>query len=99
AGRLHREGEMVSGLRRAALLGIALAALTLPASALAAPAPAGWWKLDEGSGTTAADAAGAHPATLRGGAGWTAGIVGPSALSTNGSTAFADTGDPVIDTS
>ena len=89
----------MSGFRRAALLCTAVAALTLPASAFAAPAPAGWWKLDDGTGTTAADAAGAHPATLRGGAGWTAGIVGPSALSTNGSSAFADTGDPVIDTS
>ena len=48
------------------------------------PAPVAHWAFDEGSGTTAADSAGAHPATLLGGAGWTPGIRGASALATNG---------------
>jgi hypothetical protein len=37
-------------------------------------APAGWWPLDDGAGPTAADAAGTgRPATLVGGAAWSAG--------------------------
>ncbi|WP_346433741.1 LamG-like jellyroll fold domain-containing protein [Nonomuraea composti] len=55
----------------------------------------GHWPMDEGQGTTAADAAGAHPATLSG-ATWTTGKTG-SALKLAGS--YAQTGGPVIDTS
>jgi hypothetical protein len=55
------------------------------------------YAFDENQGTTAADGVGAHPATLTGGAGWTAGKSG-SALSANGSGQFADTGASLLDT-
>jgi Concanavalin A-like lectin/glucanases superfamily len=55
------------------------------------------WAFDEGSGATAADSADGHPATLAGGAGWTAGIRGPFAPQTNGMSAYADAGAPPID--
>jgi hypothetical protein len=82
--------------RLAAIAAAALAACGLiaavPATAGAAggPVPVAHWAFDEGSGTTAADSADGHTATLVGGAGWTGGIRGPSALQTNGTTAFAD---------
>jgi Concanavalin A-like lectin/glucanases superfamily len=82
-------------------LAIAVAALALVvaavAPAVAAAAPIGRWAFDEGSGTTAADSGRTHPATLLGGAGWTTGIRGPSALQTNGASAYADTGASVVD--
>jgi alpha-L-arabinofuranosidase len=54
---------------------------------------------DEGTGTTAADSAGNHPATLLGGAGWTSGIVGPHALSLPGTSgSYADISSPVVNT-
>ncbi|MGW4411944.1 LamG-like jellyroll fold domain-containing protein [Nonomuraea sp. NPDC004702] len=56
--------------------------------------PAGHWPMDEGQGGTAADAAGAHPATLYG-ATWTSGRTG-GALRLAG--AYAQTGGPVADT-
>jgi hypothetical protein len=54
------------------------------APAAAAPPPVAHWTFNEGTGATAADSAGSHPATLLGGAGWTAGIQGPFALDTGG---------------
>ncbi|MEO3804314.1 LamG-like jellyroll fold domain-containing protein [Nonomuraea sp. B1E8] len=57
--------------------------------------PSGHWTMDDGQGTVAADATGAHPATLHG-ATWTAGRTG-SALGLAG--AYAQTSGPVIDTS
>jgi Concanavalin A-like lectin/glucanases superfamily len=86
-----------------AIAAVALAACGLiaavPASAGAAggPAPVAHWAFDEGSGATAADSADGHPATLTGGAGWAAGIRGPFALQTNGTSAYADAGAPPID--
>src|SRR4051812_17518439 len=71
-------------------------AMTVPAAAQASLA--GHWTFDEGSGTAAKDSAGAHDATLTGGASWGPGIRGASALTTNGSNGFADTGDTVLDT-
>jgi hypothetical protein len=59
----------------------------------------GFWPLDEGGGTTAADAAGDHDATLMGGAAWTPGHGGGSALLLNGTGAHADTGASLLDTS
>ncbi|MEU6715003.1 LamG-like jellyroll fold domain-containing protein [Nonomuraea sp. NPDC046802] len=56
--------------------------------------PTGHWKLDEGQGTVAADATGAHPATVQG-ATWTPGRNG-SALRLSGGS--AQTAGPVIDT-
>src|SRR5690349_18834759 len=61
-----------------------------------AATPVGQWAFDEGSGTTAADKAGTHPATLTTGASWTAGVIGSNALSVNGSS-FANTGASILD--
>src|SRR5690349_10171279 len=83
-----------------------LVALMLTATALvvvgghhaaqaATPAPVSHWQFDEGTGTTAADSAGSHPATLTGAATWGTGIQGPHALVTNGG--YADTGRPAFD--
>jgi len=55
------------------------------------------YPFDENAGTVAADAAGDHDATLVGGASWTAGKSG-SALATNGSGQFADTGAALVNT-
>src|SRR3954447_4288604 len=74
-----------------------LVLLCLPAGARAAVNQTGYWAFDEGAGLTAADSAGGHPATLSGGALWTTGAKG-YALALNGTSAYADTGAPVIDT-
>ncbi|NBH09323.1 LamG-like jellyroll fold domain-containing protein [Amycolatopsis sp. SID8362] len=81
-----------------------LAALTLfsalpVTTAAAGPEPGlvGHWTFDDGSGSTAADTAGDHPATLNAGAGWGPGIRG-GALTTDGTSGFADAGAPVLDT-
>jgi alpha-L-arabinofuranosidase len=59
----------------------------------------GYWKFDEGSGTTAADSSGGgHPLTLQGGASWTKGVVGPSALAVSPQEDAASA-VPLIDTS
>ncbi|WP_344876125.1 LamG-like jellyroll fold domain-containing protein [Nonomuraea antimicrobica] len=58
-------------------------------------APAGHWAMDDGQGTTAADASGAHPATLNGAATWTSGRTG-GGLRLAG--AHAQTSGPVVDT-
>ncbi|MEV0618046.1 LamG-like jellyroll fold domain-containing protein [Nonomuraea sp. NPDC050404] len=57
--------------------------------------PSGHWPMDEGQGSTAADATGAHPATLSG-ATWTPGRTGTALRLAN---AHAQTAGPVIDTS
>jgi alpha-L-arabinofuranosidase len=96
---LHaRIAHHVAALAAGALVACGVIA-AVPASAGAAggPAPVAHWAFDEGTGTTAADSTGAHPAALLGGAGWTAGIRGPSALQTNGTSAYADGGAPPID--
>jgi hypothetical protein len=62
--------------------------------------PVGQWRLDETSGTVAADSSsgGAHPATVAGGTAWTSdGRVG-GALHLSGSTGYAATAAPVVDT-
>ncbi|MDF5759204.1 LamG-like jellyroll fold domain-containing protein [Spongiactinospora sp. TRM90649] len=60
--------------------------------------PEGHWKLDETSGTTAADSgATTHPATVAGGAGW-AGARVAGGLRLNGSTGYASTDGPVVHT-
>ena len=83
-----------------ALLASALAATaqTPAARAGTGPAPVSRWLFDEGTGQTAADSMGAHPATLVGNAGWTAGIQGPSALSLDGAGDYADAGTTILDT-
>jgi len=58
-----------------------------------------YFRFDEGVGTVALDGSGRNrPATLIGG-GWAAGRVGPSALSLNGTTDFAQVTGAVVDTS
>ncbi|GII65212.1 hypothetical protein Skr01_52970 [Sphaerisporangium krabiense] len=60
--------------------------------------PEGHWRLDETSGTTAADSgATAHPATIAGGATW-AGARVAGGLSLNGSTGYGSTDGPVVHT-
>ena len=55
------------------------------------------YPFDENAGTVAKDVVGTHDATLVGGASWTAGRSG-SALATNGSGQFADTGAALLNT-
>ncbi len=55
------------------------------------------YPFDENAGTVAKDIVGGHNATLVGGASWTAGRTG-SALATNGSGQFADTGAALLNT-
>ena len=57
----------------------------------------GYWKFDEGQGTTAADSADSHPMTLEGGAGWTDGVQG-SALKLAGNGQYADAGARILPT-
>jgi len=61
------------------------------------PRLSGEWRLDETSGTTAADATGGHPGTLSGGASWTAGRTG-NAVALDGSTGVMSTAGPVART-
>ena len=64
-----------------------------------AATPAGHWPLTDGTGTTAADSSGsAKPATLATGASWASDPARGGVLATNGSTGFATTAGPVLDT-
>lgn len=68
-----------------------------------ATGPAARWALDEGTGTALADTSGhGNPATLTGGASWTAGRTPrptDRAVTLDGATGHASTAGPVIDTS
>ncbi|WP_432840919.1 GH92 family glycosyl hydrolase [Dactylosporangium sp. CA-092794] len=57
----------------------------------------GYWPLDEGSGTTAADEAGDNDGTLVNAPQWTAGRTG-SAVRFNGAGQYIDTGRTILDT-
>jgi chitodextrinase len=58
---------------------------TTPSSAQTGPV--GWWKLDEGAGTTTADSSGnSNTGTLTNGPTWATGRVGPGALTFSGAT-------------
>lgn len=46
----------------------------------------GWWKLDDGSGSTAADSAGSNTGTVTGTPSWSAGHIGTGSFSFDGST-------------
>lgn len=59
--------------------------------------PVGAWNLDEGSGTVAHDSAGTHDAGLTGTPGWVPGVTG-TALRLDGSSQYAQTSGPVLDT-
>src|SRR5450432_4034766 len=61
--------------------------------------PAAYWKLDEASGTTAADSSGHNHTATVAGATWTTGKVGAHAASFNGTSAYAEATGPVVDTS
>jgi alpha-L-arabinofuranosidase len=77
-----------------------LVAGTSVATADTAPAAAGHWALDEGSGSTAADSSGnGHTGTLGAGASWTPGQVGASAVAFHGTAdGNIDIPEPVVDT-
>lgn len=81
------------------LLGLGASAATAAPGAPGSTASLiGYWKFDEGSGTTAADSSGGgHPLTLQGGASWATGVSG-SALAVTPQQDAASSG-PVIDTS
>jgi alpha-L-arabinofuranosidase len=95
----HRRPRTLCAVAVACVLTSALLTAAVHSAAAhavdATPAPVSRWQFDEGTGTAAADSAGAHPATLTGAAGWTAGIQGESALSPNGG--YADAGPPAFD--
>ncbi|HEX5493026.1 MAG TPA: LamG-like jellyroll fold domain-containing protein [Mycobacteriales bacterium] len=95
----RRSSALVAALSLAAG-GMSATLAATPASGAPPDLPglAGHWTFDEGSGTTAADSAGGHDATLTGGSGWGQGIQGSSAVTTNGSNGFVDTGATVLDT-
>ncbi|WP_150130399.1 LamG-like jellyroll fold domain-containing protein [Streptomyces sp. 150FB] len=61
--------------------------------------PTGVWSFDEGTGTTAADSTGSHPAALAGGAGWTDHARLGKALTTDGTTGYASAAGTGLDTS
>ena len=68
------------------VLGLALA----NTSEAADPSLVGWWKLDDGSGTTAADSSGnGSHGTLNGTLEWVEGVLG-GALQFDGSTGYVD---------
>ncbi|RKS75495.1 concanavalin A-like lectin/glucanase superfamily protein [Motilibacter peucedani] len=72
----------------------------LTAGQVAQLATTGTWRFDEGSGTTAADDSLADATgTLTGGASWTPGVVGPSGVAFNGTSAYVDTPGPEVNTS
>ena len=65
--------------------------MTVTAPARAQSGPIGWWKLDEGSGTSTADASGnGNTGTLTNSPTWISGRVGPGALSFGGTTAYVN---------
>ena len=68
-------------------------------SARQPPSLIGYWKFDEGTGTTAADSSGnGNTLALQGGARWAPGLVGPSALAVTPEQDAASSG-PILDTS
>ena len=68
--------------------------ITFPAGQTA---PVGSWSLDEGSGAVAHDSAGNQDATLANSPAWVNGVAG-TALQFDGSTQYAQTSGPVVDT-
>jgi hypothetical protein len=93
--------ELSAGAAVAATVGStsSLTQFTSP-FAFAATGLAGYWKFDEGSGTTASDASvDGYTGTLQSGASWTTGQIGSHALSLNGSnTSYVDIPNTVVDT-
>lgn len=94
--------ELSAGTAAAAMVGSTTAfALSTPSStALAATSLAGYWKFDEGSGTTASDASGnSYTGTLQASASWTTGQIGAHAVGLAGtSTSYVDIPVSVVNT-
>ncbi len=68
---------------------LALLCLSAVAPSHAQTGPIAWWKLDEGTGTSTADASGnGNSGTLVDSPAWVAGRVGPAALSLPGTTSY-----------
>jgi serine/threonine protein kinase len=72
----------------------------LPTATPTGPSPSGYWKFDEGSGSTAYDSSGNnYTGTLQGNASWAKGKMGPYALSLDGSSGTdVDIPATVVDT-
>lgn len=79
-------------LRPRTLSRFLLAALLVTSMHLQAQTgPVGWWKLDEGTGTTTADSSGSgNNGTLVNSPAWVSGRVGPGALSFGGTTSYVN---------
>jgi hypothetical protein len=76
---------------------ILLASLYATAQADITTGLVGWWKLDEGAGTTASDSSGnAHNGTLTSGATWATGKIGLFAVNLDGLSGALDTGSSTI---
>jgi hypothetical protein len=58
-----------------------------------------WWNLDDGTGSTATDQNGALDATLNGAAAWSTDTTRGKVLSLTGTTGYAETAGPSLDTS
>jgi YD repeat-containing protein len=72
-------------------LGWIILLLAFSAAGHAQSGPVGWWKFDEGSGSTTADSSGnGNTGTLVSSPVWAAGIIGPGALTFNGSTNYVN---------
>ncbi len=72
----------------------------LTATEIQTTAVAAYWKLNEGSGTSTADAGeGGFTGTLTGGAGWTTGLFGSSAVNLDGVDDVVTATGPVLNTS
>jgi len=87
--------------RRGALILIVLTLAAACAGEPVQPATAGWWKLNEGQGTTAADASGVgNDGQLQPGATWATGQTAAACLSLPGANdGFVDIPSSVVDTS
>lgn len=78
--------QLTASMTVAATVGSTSALTSVMSSdAFAATGLAGYWKFDEGSGSTAADASGSgYSGTLQSGASWTTGQIGSYALNVSG---------------
>ena len=89
---------LVQGLDQAPATSNAPAAAVAPFTGGAAITPTGRWPLTDGTGTTATDSTGAHPATLTGGATWTTDPTRGKVLSFDGASGGTATSGPVFNT-
>ncbi|MFC0547875.1 LamG-like jellyroll fold domain-containing protein [Kutzneria chonburiensis] len=90
--------KLVDGLDQAPPTSNPPASSTLSFNGGADIAPAGRWQLSDGSGQSAANAAGGAPATLAGGATWTTDPTRGKVVTFNGTNGYASTAAPVVKT-